>query len=223
MRGTWVATIALLGFASCDPLPQGRCRGAGDCAAGQQCIRGHCHSEATSYAGTFVSDERVAEACIPDPDLPGPGELCERESDCVNCTTCVDGVCVGYGDLRISLLWSSDTDLDLHVATPDGDHIFFANREAGGGTLDVDDCIGSISGCRLPDRHVENVVFRGVISCGTYTVWVENFDGRSAAEYRVDVDGRVVDSWSGDLAATGGTATATAGVELECVGEESGG
>lgn len=42
--------------------------------------------------------------------------------------------------LRIVLSWDSDnTDLDLHVVSPDGQHVFYGNRVVGnGGALDVD-------------------------------------------------------------------------------------
>ncbi len=42
--------------------------------------------------------------------------------------------------LRVVLSWDSDgTDLDLHVVSPDGEHVFYGNRVANnGGALDVD-------------------------------------------------------------------------------------
>jgi uncharacterized protein YfaP (DUF2135 family) len=42
--------------------------------------------------------------------------------------------------LRVILSWDSDsTDLDLHVVSPDGAHVFYGDRVAGnGGALDVD-------------------------------------------------------------------------------------
>ncbi|MDZ7813741.1 MAG: DUF2135 domain-containing protein [Ideonella sp.] len=42
--------------------------------------------------------------------------------------------------LRVVLSWSSDnTDVDLHVVSPDGQHVFFGNRVVpNGGALDVD-------------------------------------------------------------------------------------
>ena len=43
-------------------------------------------------------------------------------------------------DLRVVLSWDSDmTDLDLHVVSPDGQHVFYGTRTAAnGGALDVD-------------------------------------------------------------------------------------
>lgn len=44
------------------------------------------------------------------------------------------------GDLKITLLWNFQGDIDLHVAQPNGNEIFFDNRRdiSTGGYLDVD-------------------------------------------------------------------------------------
>lgn len=45
-----------------------------------------------------------------------------------------------HAKLRVVLSWDSDgTDLDLHILSPDGQHVFYGNRvAANGGALDVD-------------------------------------------------------------------------------------
>ncbi len=50
---------------------------------------------------------------------------------------------VGAGDVEVSLSWDTDADLDLHVADPNGDEVYYGSEEvASGGTLDVDSSCG---------------------------------------------------------------------------------
>ncbi|MBQ6443320.1 MAG: hypothetical protein IJJ11_01420, partial [Methanosphaera sp.] len=42
------------------------------------------------------------------------------------------------GRLQITLHWASTDDLDLHCLTPDGGHIYYDNKRAGGGYLEID-------------------------------------------------------------------------------------
>ena len=42
------------------------------------------------------------------------------------------------GVLQCSLLWNNTDDLDLYCDTPSGDEIYYGNRKAAGGHLDVD-------------------------------------------------------------------------------------
>ena len=80
------------------------------------------------------------------------------------------------GEIVVSLGWSVDVDLDLHVTTPSGTEIFYGRRTADLGQLDVD-CLNSPcsrTGGALP---VENVAFSPTASDrvlrGTYTIQVK--------------------------------------------------
>ena len=136
-------------------------------------------------------DEPVAETEAP---------ACTRPEDCPDGTTCFEGICVGDGELRISLSWNYVSDLDLHVETPTGVHISFENPAAGGGLLDVDDCIG---GDCLDNAgtHVENIFFASQPPAGEYRVWVYNFDGRNGGDFEIEVSGAATASFTGTLAA----------------------
>ena len=67
---------------------------------------------------------------------------------------------LGTGDVQITLRWSGDADLDLHVQDPFGDHVGYDpstddyDFAASGGVIDIDDqalCEGRTG------SHVENV------------------------------------------------------------------
>ncbi len=80
--------------------------------------------------------------------------------------------------LRVLLAWDSDgTDLDLHLVTPDGGHIWYGNRTApNGGALDVDVTTGygpEIFAMPAPIK-------------GQYLVYVNYYGGG----YRADDEGR---------------------------------
>jgi len=76
-------------------------------------------------------------------------------------------------DVRASLLWNNGNDLDLHVQTPAGEHIFYgAKRASCGGWLDVDMNAGGAH----TTKPVENVRWaKGTARPGRYRVWVRNF------------------------------------------------
>lgn len=83
------------------------------------------------------------------------------------------------GALRISLAWNNGDDLDLHMRTPRGEHLYYGNRRGGGAYLDLD-----MNGM---DKHddlnpVENIIFEreDQIQEGIYKVWVNQFHRRSA-------------------------------------------
>jgi len=75
-------------------------------------------------------------------------------------------------DMRFSLIWQNRNDLDLHVRTPRGEHIYYGSKHATcGGKLDVDQ---NISGEN--PKPVENTRWaKGECPRGNYKVWVENY------------------------------------------------
>jgi hypothetical protein len=67
------------------------------------------------------------------------------------------------GDITVTVAWNSADDLDLHCETPGGGHIHFGNKEADGGTLDMD--------CRGGKDAAENIWFNDPLH-GRYRFWV---------------------------------------------------
>jgi hypothetical protein len=131
------------------------------------------------------------------------GESTEDDPACqdVECgpnAACFEGTCVGTGELRISLSWNYVSDLDLHVITPTGVHISYENREAGGGILDVDDCVAG-NCVNNTATHVENIFFPTQPPPGTYQVWVYNFDGERGGPFNIEVSGAASASFGGTL------------------------
>lgn len=72
------------------------------------------------------------------------------------------------GRVQIILAWDDQNDLDLMVTCPDGQRIFFRNRAACGGELDIDQNLGP----PLTRSAVENIVFGATPRPGRYTVQV---------------------------------------------------
>lgn len=90
------------------------------------------------------------------------------------------------GELRISLEWFNRTDLDIHVLTPSGGHIYFGNRDSAGGVLDVDmNAFGKMS-----DEPVENIIFAnaGRMRTGKYTVQVNPYQIREHTKVGFNVE-----------------------------------
>jgi hypothetical protein len=74
-------------------------------------------------------------------------------------------------DIRVSLIWNNRNDLDLHVVAPDGSHLYYGQKEAAGGALDVDKNIQGET-----TKPVENIRWsKGRAKKGSYDVYVENF------------------------------------------------
>ena len=75
------------------------------------------------------------------------------------------------GSVQISLMWDNWNDLDLHVITPSGEHIYHDNRTSGcGGELDIDMNFKPTS--KTP---VENIVWTKTPPPGVYRVGVRHY------------------------------------------------
>lgn len=158
-------------------------------------------TEGVSGSGDGSSTAGPDESSTGEPDEPindTEAPMCTRPEDCPDGTTCFEGVCVGDGELRVSLSWNYVSDLDLHVRTPTGVHISFENPAAGGGLLDVDDCIGGEC-VDNSGTHVENIFFATQPPAGEYEVWVYNFDGRNGGPFEIVVSGAASATFSGTL------------------------
>jgi hypothetical protein len=87
------------------------------------------------------------------------------------------------------LLWNNRNDLDLHVITPSGEHIFYHDKQAScGGFLDVDMNIRGET-----TKPVENVRWaKGKARKGTYQVYVQNYafheSSRAATPFKVELE-----------------------------------
>jgi hypothetical protein len=129
------------------------------------------------------------------------GDPCAQSQECIPGSICFNQFCVGQGVFRVSLAFSVDSDYDLHVLTPNAVEIYFANRTADSGMLDVDQCISSCG----TTPHAENIVFTTGAPTGMYTTWVRNYNGRGTGPFNIEVAGDATASFSGTLPATAGT------------------
>src|SRR5690606_38428225 len=111
------------------------------------------------------------------------------------------------GNPRFNLQFTNadNVDLDLYVQTPNGNIIYYNNKTAQGGTLDVDcmcvDC---------PQGPNENIYWEnGTAPSGTYKYWVEYYSscGMNSASsnftVRVMKNSQVIATRTGSLSSEG--------------------
>lgn len=113
---------------------------------------------------------------------------------------------VGSGDIQVNLSWDTTADVDLHVFSPAGEHVFYGESEVpSGGNLDLDSNVGCGSSS---DERNENVVWpTGSAIPGEYRIHANLFFedcGFAETNYRVVVirDLEVVEIVDGTLLAS---------------------
>lgn len=85
------------------------------------------------------------------------------------------------GDLNINLTFSTPKDVDLHLYTPSGEHIYYSNR--GGSVQTADGYVtygldkDSNAGCSIDNLNNENIYIPAeMIESGTYKVVVDMYE-----------------------------------------------
>ena len=161
--------------------------------------------QACAASQHWVAAQNRCESCVGGQQWNGsecedrtPATNANRPATCAPaCTaaqTCVQGVCVGTGALRITLTWSQAGDMDLHVRTPSGSVISYRNRSADGGQLDRDDTAGT---------GPENVFWTAAPPPGAYAICVDPYGVRSPTNYSVAVVlGSAVQTFTGSRSGT---------------------
>ncbi|MCU0655228.1 MAG: hypothetical protein MUF64_08055 [Polyangiaceae bacterium] len=91
-------------------------------------------------------------------------------------------------DIRVSLLWNNRNDLDLHMTTPAGEHIYFGSKKAAcGGWLDVDMNVRGET-----TKPVENIRWlKGASRPGLHQVTVQNYrfhDPSAPTPFRIELE-----------------------------------
>jgi hypothetical protein len=80
------------------------------------------------------------------------------------------------GEAQITLIWDGSDDLDLWLQCPDQKSIYFGNRNACGGTLDIDQNADN----RVSPKPIENITFpSGLVQPGEHRIGVQLYKSKS--------------------------------------------
>ncbi|MEZ4390194.1 MAG: MopE-related protein [Polyangiales bacterium] len=196
--------------------------GVGICRSGvQPCVRtadgsatmwstacaGEVRPAPAEVCGNGLDDNcngMVDEGCVmtcPD-GRPRCGGVC-----CAAGSACAANICVGNGQLRFTLTWDVQADLDLHVVPPCGTEIYYGRLNACGGSLDRDSCpalaaTDSADRCNGP----ENVFWASAPPAGAYLLCVNPWQMRSGTTARWTLQAyrgtTLVQTWTGTRSAS---------------------
>lgn len=103
----------------------------------------------------------------------------------------------GSGEIRGQIIWMTNADIDLHMLTPSGNHLYYENPtlSLGNATAALDhDNVGNVIDS-APDLRIENITVTGTqIPAGLYRFTAQNFNGNNnglptTVQIRVTGDG----------------------------------
>ena len=153
-------------------------------------VRTETGNAAYLSAQQHQTEHENSEVCC---DPSGDNVECCAAEDCVgddvagsaHLYVCEAYKCLRKGNPRFALSWNGDDDLDLHVITPGGFEIFYADPDdpVSGGALDHDDIPIA------PGYWIENVYFPETDDimvypsrAGTYRYFVDNYSQVETAD-----------------------------------------
>jgi hypothetical protein len=165
------------------------------------CARALVLSAAVSLGGCFFEPDRQVGNLPPNTGVTGSpngghGDPCATNQQCSNGTVCVSGVCVGQGQLRVSMHFDGvDSDFDIHMRPPGLAEVFFAQPRQGSFWLDHDECVHPCGN----GKHIENIFTDAAPLHGNYEIFTVNYDGRSTGPYWLEVVGVAAGPFQGTL------------------------